>query len=286
MTPFTYAEPDGLDEVLEYLARYGEEAKVIAGGTALVNFMKEDLVQPRFVIGLRRLKFLGLIEHDDETRIGALTTLHSLETSTSIARAVPLLSATSRHVATIRIRMMATIGGAMAYADPSLDTPPALMACDARVQIASHRGSRQVPLGEFFKGIYETALAPDELITQIVIPPQPAGCGSAFIKFLPGTQSDYATVSVAARLSVRDGVVVGARIALGSVGNTAVRAHKAETALQGRVANDESFAAAGELAAEDLEPLPDFRGSADYKRRMAAVHVRRALAAAGQRAVH
>ena len=282
MKEFSYLEPDTVEEALELLDRYRDDAKVIAGGTALVNFMKNELVDVRFVIGLRRLKALTdmTITEDKGLHIGALTTLHTLETSPLVATNAPLLTLACRHVATIRIRMMATLGGAIVYADPALDTPPALIASDARIEVRSHRATRVIAANNFFKGIFETALEPDELVTAIVVPRQPKQSGTAYIKFLPATHDDYATVSVAARVALTDGRISDARIALGSVGPTVVRAANAEVALLGKLAENDSFVVAAELAARDVDPFTDFRGSADYKRRMSAVHVRRALLAA------
>jgi len=284
VTPFTYLEPATLAEALVQVAQYGDDAKVIAGGTALINFMKSQLVHPRVVIGLRRLKSMDAITGDGETKVGALTTLHTIATSSLIARTVPVLADACRHVATVRIRMMATLGGAMAYADPSLDTPPALIAADARIKTSSQRGEREIPVQQFFTGIFETVLQPDELVTEITIPPQPAGAGFSFIKFTPATHDDYSTVSVATRLTVSNGIFADARIALGAVGTTPVRAEKAEAALRGMRPDESSYRQAGEAAAAELAPLADFRGSSEYKRKMAAVYVRRALAAAAARA--
>ena len=280
MRQFSYLEPDTLEETFELLGRYGDDAKVIAGGTALVNFMKNQLVQPRFVIGLRRLKSLTAISYKDGLQIGALATLHTIETSQLVANHAPLLTQACRLVATIRIRMMATLGGAVSHADPALDTPPALLACDAHIEVRSDRATRIVPAHSFFVSIFETVLEPDELVSQIFIPPQPKESGTAFIKFLPASHDDYSTVSVAARVTLADGEISDARIALGAVGPTVVRAEQAERALRGMKPNEDNFYAAAELAAADLEPFDDFRGSADYKREMSAVHVRRALLAA------
>lgn len=280
MKPFSYLEPDTLDEALDLLGRYGDDAKAIAGGTALVNFMKNDLIGPRFVIGLRRLKNLQAVTEDNGLHIGALTTLRTLETSRVVAEHAPLLTQACQLVATVRIRMMATLGGAIAYADPALDTPPALLASDASITVQSRRGSRTVPAHEFFTGIFETVLAPDELVTEIVVPPQPTACGTAYLKFLPATHDDFATVSVAARVAVTYGTIADAKIALGSVGTTVVRPVQAEAFLVGKEPSARHFKDAAEAATADLEPLADVRGSADYKRKMAAVHVVRALQAA------
>jgi len=283
--PFSYLEPSNLDEALGLLAEHGDAAKLIAGGTGLVNFMKQRLVRPRFVIGLRALRSLADVREDGGLAIGALATLQSLATSELVRRAAPLLAEACGHVATVRIRCMATIGGAMAHADPNLDTPPALIAMDGRIVALSPRGERTIPSDGFFTGYYTSVLAPDEIVTGIVIPRQPAGSGAAFCKFLPATQDDYATVSVAARVALNgDGAIAGARIALGAAAMVPVRARAVEAALAGKAADDEAIREASSLVLETIDPIADFRGSAEYKRKMAVVHVRRALAEAAARA--
>lgn len=284
MKPFSYVEPTTIEEALETLNKYGDDAKLIAGGTALVNFMKNDLISPRVVIGLRRLSSLASLSHENKVRIGSLTTIQSLATASVIATNVPLLASACAHVATVRIRMMATLGGAMAYADPALDTPPALIASDASIVIRSMHAERHVPIDKFFKGIFETALEPNELISKIIVPQQPVGSGAAFLKFLPATHDDYPTVSVAARLGVEGGIVTDARIALGAVGCTPIRADAAERALIGMKAEEAVFRDIGALVSEAIEPTSDIRGSADYKRDMAIIHVRRALSKAAEHA--
>jgi carbon-monoxide dehydrogenase medium subunit len=283
--PFTYLEPSNLDEALTLLARHGDDAKLIAGGTGLVNFMKQRLVRPRFVIGLRALKSLAHIEEGGGLRIGALATLQSLATCEPIRRSAPLLAEACVHVATVRIRSMATIGGATAHADPNLDTPPALMAMDGQIVARSQRGERAIPTDRFFTGYYETVLAQDEIVTEILVPQQPPGSGTAFLKFLPATQDDYATVSVAARVVLNgDGTVADARVALGAAAMVPVRARAVEAVLSGKAADEQTFREAASLVLNEIAPIADFRGSAEYKRKMAVVHVRRALAEASARA--
>jgi carbon-monoxide dehydrogenase medium subunit len=277
LTPFTYLESGDLSEALAALARYGDEAKVIAGGTGLINLMKQNLVQPNYLVSIRRLAALRGMTHDGATRIGALCTQREIETSPLVGRHIPLLAETCRHVATIRIRAMATLGGALAHADPSLDTPPALIALDARVTLASERGERTLPVEGLFVGYYETVLRPDELLTEIVVPPQPDGSAAAFVKFLPATHDDYATVSVAVRVTLAGGKLADARVALGSAGLTPVRAAPVEAALKGRAPTQAVLSEAAAQVIDAIDPVSDFRGSAEYKRDMAAVHIRRAL---------
>ncbi len=286
MIPFTYLEPSTRDEALALLSQHGDEAKLIAGGTGLVNFMKQRIVQPRLVIGLRALKALAHIEEAGGLRIGALTTLQSLATCRSVRRLAPLLAEACGHVATVRIRSMATIGGAVAHADPNLDTPPALMAMDAQIVAYSQRGQRTIPTDQFFTGYYETILAQDEIVTEILIPEQSAGSGTAFLKFLPATRDDYATVSVAARLALDgNGIILEARVALGAAAMVPVRAKAVEAMLCGKLADATTFREAASMVLDAIDPIADFRGSVEYKRKMAVVHVRRALAEASAKAV-
>ena len=285
MIPFTYLEPQSLDEALALLAQHGEDAKLIAGGTGLVNLMKQRLVRPAFVIGLRALKPLAGIAEKEGLKIGALATLASLEASASVRRKAPLLAETCAHVATVRVRGMATLGGAMAHADPFLDTPPALIALDAQLVARSKRGERKIAVERFFAGYYETVLEPDEMVTDILVPEQPSGSGTAFLKFLPATQDDYATISVAARIVLgANGAITQARVALGAAAMVPVRAGAVEAALSGKAADATTFRDAASLVQEAIDPIADFRGSAQYKRQMAAVHVRRALFDAAARA--
>jgi carbon-monoxide dehydrogenase medium subunit len=286
MTPFTYLEPGSVAEALELLAKYGDEAKLLAGGTGLVNLMKLNLVQPVVLIGLKSLTgLIGVRVLDEGLHVGALTTLRTLQDSGRLKNHANLLSDACSHVATVRVRDMATLGGAMAHADPHMDTPPALIALGARIVVESTRGRRAIPVEEFFIGYFETVLASDELVTGIEIPAQPSGNGTAFLKFLPGSQDDYATISVAARITLdAGGMIAEARIALGAAGLTPVRATKVEAALFGARPDEKVFAETARLVRDAIEPISDFRGSAEYKRNMAIVHVRRALILAASRA--
>jgi aerobic carbon-monoxide dehydrogenase medium subunit len=283
--PFTYLEPTCLDEALALLAQHGEEAKLIAGGTGLVNLMKQRLVRPDFVIGLRAIRSLAGISEKNGLRIGALATIQSLEVSEVVRRRAPLLSEVCGHVATVRVRSMATLGGAMAHGDPNLDTPPALIAMDGQIVARSPRGERTIAVDRFFTGYFETVLEPDEIVTELLIPEQPPSSGAVFLKFLPATQDDYATVSVAARIALgADGTIREARVALGAAAMVPVRAREVEAALSGKASGEKMLRDAALLVADAVDPIADFRGSAEYKREMAVVHVRRALIEAAAKA--
>jgi carbon-monoxide dehydrogenase medium subunit len=285
-----YFEPESLQEVFYLLERYEDDARLLAGGTGLINLMKQRLVLPGYLIGLRKLakEHSGIQRQDGGIKIGALTTHWDVEHSSVVKEVAPLLAETEHHVATVRIRNVATVGGGLAHADPNMDPPPAYIALDAKITATSRGGSREVPAEQFFKDYYETALGPGEVVTAVTVPAQPARTSSAYMKFLPRTADDYATVSVAARLTLgEDGQTVqDARIALGSVASTPVRATAAENVLKGQKASQELFRAAAAEVPALVDPISDFRGSAEYKRDMSAVFTRRALEQALARASH
>ena len=280
MIPFEYRTPKNLKEVHATLKEFGGDAKLLAGGTALVIMMKQRLVRPSCLVALRNVRGLnGIAVKDGGLSIGGLATHREVESSSLLRRRLPMLAETFHHVATIRIRNMATVGGGLAHADPNMDPPPSLIALGATVKATSANGSRVIPLDEFFKDYYETVLNPDEIITELFVPKVAPNTGAAYIKFLPRTADDYATVSAAAVLTLdkTNKTIVDVRIALGSVGVTPIRATAAEAVLRGQPLKAEAFAEAGEKAKGVVDPVSDFRGSAAYKKDMAAVFVRRAL---------
>lgn len=284
MIDFEYHHPTSLDEVFGLLDQYGEDARVMAGGTALVIQMKQRLVQPSHVIGLRRVANLNTIESTaDGVRIGALCTQRQIQNHPIVVGELPLLADTFRKVATPRIRNMATIGGGLVNGDPNQDPPPTLIALGASAVMTSKNGDRVVPVEDLFIDYYETDVQPGEVLTSVLVPQAPAGSGSVYLKFLPRTADDYGTVSVAAVVSREpdgscpDGACTDVRIVLGSVGVTPVRATQAEDALRGKPLTDENIRAAAALVKDAVDPLEDFRGSAEYKTEMAEVFARRAI---------
>jgi carbon-monoxide dehydrogenase medium subunit len=280
MTPFEYITPRSLREVYQGLKQYGSEGKLVAGGTALIIMMKQRLVRPGCLIALRGVRGLSGIEpRDGGLKVGSLTTHREVERSALVRRKNPLLAETYRKVATIRVRNMATVGGGLAHGDPNQDPPPALIALGATLKASSAEGSREIALDEFFTDYYETVLRPEEIITELYVPGVPKRGGGAYIKFLPRTADDYATVSAAAVVSLdKSGrTIEQVRIALGSVGSTPIRAREAEALLEGQPLKAEGLREAGEKAKGAVDPVSDFRGSAGYKKEMAGVFVRRAL---------
>lgn len=286
MRAFEYHAPASLHEAHELLSRYGEDAKLIAGGTGLVIFMKQRLVQPARVVSLRTVPGLDRIAHvNGALSIGAMTTHRAMERSAAVREAASILAETYSHVATVRIREAATVGGGLAHADPTQDTPLAFLVLDASVRLTASRGERTVPLDGFFQDHYTTIIAPDEVLTEVVVPRPAAPTGCAFLKFLPHSVADYPTVSVAARISLDErGLCREARIALGSVGSVPLRARGAERMLAGNKIVPELIRAAADTVGPEVDPISDLRGSADYKRKMAIVFTRRALEQAAARA--
>ncbi len=287
MNDFDYQAPTSLDEALSLLQQRGDEARVIAGGTALVILMKQRLVRPELLISLRRVPELQRLSADNGTlHVGATVSHRAMETDATVRERWPLLAETFSRVATVRIRNMATVGGGIAHGDPNQDPPPALIALDARVRLRSSQGEREVPLQEFFLDYYETDIRPGEVLTEVVVPAQPRGGGWAYTKFLPRTADDYATVSVACVVTLEDGTnrCRDARVALGSAGTTPLRAEAVEAALRGQELTPQRLREAAQQVEGLVDPISDFRGSSEYKREMAVVWTRRALEQALERA--
>jgi carbon-monoxide dehydrogenase medium subunit len=269
--------PTSLPETFELLEKYGEDARPIAGGTALVLLMQQRLVRPEHLIALGRVADLTGIHADGELRIGAAVPHRALETNPSVRQAWPLLAAAYHKVATVRVRNVATVGGGLAHADPNQDPPASYIALNARVQIASTNGSREVPMDEFFRDYYETVLEPGEIVTGVIVPRPATDLKTAYLKFLPRTADDYPTVGVAVSFRLENGRIADPRVALNAVGPTVIRAREAENVLQGEEPGSDLLRAAAATVPPLTDPISDHRGSANYKSRMAEVFTRRAL---------
>ena len=277
MIRFDYLEPATLNEVFSLLEKHGDDARVIAGGTSLIIWMRQRLLMPKLVIGLGRIPDFDTITFDprDGLRIGAGARHRDVELSPAIKQHYPLLHETFRKVAQPRIRNMGTIGGNLAGGDPLTDPGASLMALDAELTLTSSNKSRTMPLEEFFVDYYQTALESGELLTEIRVPP-PQRPGWSHIKFTPRSVEDFATVGVAMTLRAQAGSCEDVRLALNSVASTIVRAKRAEDVLRGKRLADVVLREAGEIAATEVDPMDDNRGSADYKRDLVKVLVRRA----------
>jgi carbon-monoxide dehydrogenase medium subunit len=279
VTSFDYLQPRSTDEAVGLLARHGDEAHLIAGGTSVVLMLRQELLQPAVLVGLRGIPGLrGIRVGDDGSlAIGATESLRTLERAPAIAAYSPALAQAIGHVATVRIRNQATIGGSLAHADPAQDPPSMLLALDAAVRTTGPDGEREIPLEELFVDLFLTSLAPAELITSIVLPPRPNDADAVYVKFLPGSKDDYATISVAVSGRHTDVGWRDLRIVCGAAGLTPLRIRTAEAALDGTRLEGNDVARAADIVAETVDPIDDLRGSADYKRAMAQVWARRAL---------
>ena len=281
MQPFEYVAPDRLDDVLERLGRADGETVLLGGGTATVLLMKQDLIAPEVVVDLGRVRELGGIDARPSggLRLGATCRLVELEDSAAIRAAYPVIGRTAHRVGNVRVRNAATLGGSLVHADPAQDLAPVLIALGATVTCAGLGGTRRLPLDGFCVGFMETAIRRDEVLTEVELPPPPAGLRATYTKFTPRSEDDYGTVNVACAIVVEDGVCRSAALVLGGVGATPLRARRAESCLSGHALTDARIAEASQSAAEEIKPWDDLRGSAAYKRAMARVWTARALAA-------
>jgi carbon-monoxide dehydrogenase medium subunit len=275
--------PHSLEEALSQRADYGRDALPIAGGQSLLVMLRNKLIDPKVLLDLEPLGELrGLQPRADGISIGAMTTFFDLISSTVVQKASPILAEAAAKVGSTAIRNLGTIGGNLCHNEPGADLPPALLALNASVELRSRKGTRKVPLTEFFQGYFETAVEADEILSRVDIPTLPQGACGAYIKHSISPE-DLAIAGVAVVL-VPDGKnPVSARelrIGLGGVSPVPLRALKAEAALNGRALTDDAIRAAAEIAASEAEPMSDPHSSADYRRKMIKVLVRRALAAA------
>jgi len=267
--PFEYTRADSVDDALAALSEHGDEAKLLAGGMSLLPLMKLRLATPAVLVDVGRLRDLSYVrDAGDHLAIGALTRHRDLETSDLLGTECGPLRAVAAEVGDNQVRHRGTIGGSVAHGDPASDLPAALLALDATFATRGPGGERTIAAGDFFRGFLETALAPDELLTEIRIPKLP-GAKFAYEKFNRRAQ-DWAIVGA---LAVRNGET---RVALVNMGATPVRARAVEDA----VAAGSSIADAAEHAAEGTEPPADLNATPEFREHLARVLVRRALEAA------
>ncbi|HVS02238.1 MAG TPA: FAD binding domain-containing protein [Thermoanaerobaculia bacterium] len=285
--PFAYRAPRSLPEGLDELARHGGECKVLAGGQSLIPVMTFRLAQPALLVdvnGLRELDFVTATG-DGGLRLGALVRQRRLEREREVARRAPLLAEALPHVAHPQIRNRGTLGGSLAHADPAAELPAVAVALAARLRLERAGGSRWVPAGEFFHGLFATALAEDELLVEIELPPLPPRTGCAFLE-VARRHGDYAQVGVAAVLTLDEsGRCAAARLVFLSVGDAPMTADGAAALLLGEAPAGEAIAAAADHAARrEIDPVDDIHASADFKRHLARVLADRVLRRAAARA--
>ncbi len=278
---FEYHDPTSLPEILTLLARYGEAAKVMAGGQSLLPMMKLRLASPARIIDLWRVAGLDDIrEAEGELRIGARATHRALEDSELLRRRCPLLARAAEVIGDVQVRNLGTIGGAVAHADPAADYTPVLLALGARLVLRSAKGERVVAAADFFQGLFQTALGPTEMVTEVRVPVLGEGAGWEYLK-LSRRASDFALVSVAVLLGRNGGDRLDtAAVVLGAVAPSPFRATDVENALRGRRLEAGAAAEAARATRLGPETPSDVHADAAYRREVAPVCVRRALEAA------
>lgn len=281
---FEYHAPRSVGEAVALLGSLGVDAKLLAGGHSLLPMMKLRFAQPAHLIDLNRIEALRGIREDGATvRIGAMTVENDLIASPILQSRVPLLVEAAKLIADPQVRNRGTIGGDIAHGDPANDHPALSLALDATFVLAGPNGERTVKADDFFLGTYVTALAEDEILTEIRVPAFAPKTGSSYHKLKRKT-GDWATAGAAVVLRLDGARVAHARIGLTNVGPTALRAADAEAALIGKPLDDASIEAAAKAAMAICDPADDLRGDREYKTAMAGQMVRRAIRAAAARA--
>ncbi len=284
--PFQYEDPETLDDVLSILASGRDDPLVLAGGQSLIPMLNLRLARPGRLVDVNRVSELDHVDERDGTlHIGALTRQRALERSPLVAARAPLLAKAIAHVGHPAIRVRGTIGGSLAHADPAAEVPVACVALDAVAVVRSAgRGTRRIPARELFLTHFTTALEPDELLCEIEVPADPPRAGSAFVEFAR-RHGDFALGGAAARVTLAaDGSCAGVDLALLGAAPTPMLASDAAARLVGRVIDDDAAAAAARAAVTDASPPDDRHASAEYRRRVIATTVERALRLAAGRA--
>jgi carbon-monoxide dehydrogenase medium subunit len=281
--PFDYVAPTTLEEAVSILGERGDAAKILAGGQSLAPLLVMRLARPELLVDINGIPGLDDIRVEDGVlRIGALARQRAVEQDPAVRERFPLVAEAVETIGHVAIRNRGTVGGSVAHADPAAEWPALLLALDGDVEVIGPRGARRIGADEFFVSVLTTSLEPDEIVREVTLRLPQAAAGTSFLE-LARRHGDFAIVGVAAVLGVENGLVSYCRVALSGVGDTPVRARSAESSLLGRAAGDEALAEAARIAADEIQPSGDIQGSAGYRRKVAAVLVRRALAAARER---
>lgn len=272
MRSFDLLEPRTVAEACRMLAA-GADVRPVSGGTALLILVKQGLLRPRTLVNLKKLEGANAIAWDPAAgvRIEAMATIHEVETSPVVRERLPVLAAACHQVANVRIRHLATMGGNLAHGDHQSDPPGVLAALDAEVELSGARGARTMKLADFLVGVYETALEEGEMVTAVTVPPVEGRLAGRYLKFTTGSSEERPCVGVTALVRLAGDRPVEARLAVGAAAARPLLLCRA----------DPSEAALGEMAdraADEIDPIPDLRGSAGYKRHLVRVLGRRVLA--------
>jgi len=284
--PFEYQAPASPEAALDVLARRGGDAKILAGGQSLIPVMNFRLAEPALLVDINKLTELDFIRQEEgELRIGALTRQRRVERDALVAEAAPLLHEAMPFIAHPQIRNRGTFGGSLAHADPAAELPAIAVALRARFRLRRAGGERWAPAGDFFAGLFTTLLEPDEMLTEVAIPPLAPRTGWAFQE-IARRHGDYAQVGIAALVTLDEsGRCREARLVYLSVGAGPVEAREAARLLAGQELSPAAFAAAAEKASRDeIEPFGDVHATAEFKRHLARVITGRALRQAAERA--
>ena len=284
---FEYFAPKTVEEALSLLSQYKEEAKIIAGGQSMLVVMRQGILAPEYLIDVKGISALDYINYNEGEglRIGALTIHRAIEKSPVIRNGFGVLAEMENNLATIQTRNWGTIGGNLCHGDPAGDPAPVFIALNAKLKLASKGGERIIDMEEFSKDYLEVALEPDEMLTEIQVPTPPPHTGTAYEKLMV-MKGDMGIVgaAVSITLSPKNGVCQGARIVLSNAASIPLRAREAEKRLIGKVVKDDLLIEAGEVASAEADPPSDVHGSAEYRREMVKVFVKRAARKALEKA--
>jgi len=278
MLPFALLKPTSFDEAIQLLSLDPDNSKPIAGGTALMLMMKSQIFTPTQVISLRNITDSSYIrtEPNGELKIGALSKLSDLENSDLVAKYAPVISHAMIKLSNVRVRNSATIGGALSHGDPHMDLPPILSCLAANVHTISPSGRRTIPVENLYIGYYETCLEPNELIYEVSLPANISPY-SSYIKCTTRSADDWPALGVAVNITVKANHVESSRIFMGSIADTPTRLIELEKRLSGKELTSDLLTSVADLVSEEIDPVSDHLGSADYKRALAKVYVKRAL---------
>jgi len=274
---FEYTVPKNLDDALRLLA---SGAKPLAGGMSLIPMMKLRLATPERLVDLAKLKDLNYIrESGSDLRVGATTTHYDVENSALLLRRCPLLAETAAAIGDLQVRNMGTIGGSVAHADPAADYPAALQALEAKLALKSGKSERTVTAKDFFEDAFTTALSPEEIVLEIIVPTEDTATGTVYEKVVQPA-SGFAIVGIAVRIRRSAGKIGFVRIGVTGIANCSYRATAAEAALEGKAGSDADIQAAAALVTTGVDANSDLHASAVYRRHLATVHAARAITAA------
>jgi aerobic carbon-monoxide dehydrogenase medium subunit len=276
--------PTSLAEALSLLSEHGEEARPLAGGQSLVPLLNFRMSRPAFLVDLNRIADLAYIKDEgDQIAIGAMTRERAIEDSDLVRQDAFLLQEATTQIAHLPIRSRGTIGGSLANADPAAEYPAVVLALECELVAQSVRGQRRIKAADFFEDILTTALAPDELLTEIIVPKAPAGSGSAFVE-IARRHGDFALAGIAAQITFENSAPIDVRLAVCGAGTTASRLTAAEEIIQREGVGSEAIKAASDAAAASVDPMSDLHASANYRRQLTAVMTGQAVEKAAQRA--